>query len=49
MKKLIVLFALVSLSAQASMLTSFNVIRDGGGQIEASIAESDEGMEITLA
>ncbi len=49
MKSIFTLALLVSsLSASAITLSNINIIREGGGQLEAIVADSDEGLEITL-
>lgn len=45
---LIVLTLTVSSLAQAITLDHFILYRDGGGQFEAAVSESDEGLRIAL-
>ena len=49
MKKLLIVLALsVTSFAQAAHVGHFTFYRDGGGQIEAVISNSDEGLRIAI-
>lgn len=49
MKKLLVTLTLLASSlTQAVTLTHFTIHRDGGGEIEANVTESDEGLRINV-